>query len=136
MLLWGLCEGINRHPGVNMSGGAPMASQPYPQQRRTSRLQFPRQVRITGKDPAGKEFSEETETLSISKFGASLRTSRQYEVGQMISLRTKDGGHVGQFQVVWMGQPGARDAGQVGVQWVDARQFWGIDTAPEDWATP
>jgi hypothetical protein len=110
-----------------------MATQNYPQQRRSSRLQFRCRVKISAINSDGNIFKEETETVSISKFGASLKTTHQFTVGQIISVRTLDRDHTGQFQVVWMGQPGTRDAGQIGIEWVDARRFWGIEFPPEDW---
>jgi hypothetical protein len=110
-----------------------MATEPYPQHRRSSRLQFRCRVKISGFDPKGIAFSEETETITISKFGASLQTQRPYTKGQVVTVHTVDLGHTGQFQVVWMGQPGTREAGQIGIEWVDARGFWGIEFAPEDW---
>ena len=108
---------------------------PYSAQRRSSRLQFRCRVRISALDPEGNIFTEETETTSISKFGASLKTAHQFTMGQILSIRTLDRDHVGQFQVVWMGQPGTGAAGQIGIEWVDARRFWGIEFPPEDWGS-
>jgi len=110
-----------------------MATQPEFQQRRSSRLQFRCRVKISGVDAEDNRFSEETETVSISKFGAALKTACQYAMGQIITVHTVDLGHTGQFQVVWMGKPGTREAGQIGIEWVDARRFWGIEFPPEDW---
>ena len=81
----------------------------------------------------GIEFSEETETICISKFGASLKTTHEFAMGQTLTVYTLDHGHTGQFQVVWMGQPGTPEAGQIGIEWLDARRFWGIEFPPEDW---
>jgi len=108
-------------------------TQPYPQERRSSRLQFRCRVKISGVDPQGKAFSEETETITISKFGASLRTAHEYAMDQTLSVYTHDHGHTGQFQVVWIGQPGTLEVGQVGIEWFDPRRFWGIEFPPEDW---
>jgi len=110
-----------------------MATQPYPEQRRSSRLQFRCRVKISGVDPQGNGFSEETETICISKFGASLRSAHEFSMGQTLTIYTLDQGHTGQFQVVWMGQPATREEGQIGIEWVDARRFWGIEFPPEDW---
>src|SRR5208283_2747043 len=108
-----------------------MATQPNFQQRRSSRLQFRCRVKISGVDAEDNRFSEETETVCISKFGAALKTARQYTMGQTVTVHTVDLGHTGQFQVVWIGQPGSREAGQIGIEWVDARRFWGIEFPPE-----
>lgn len=111
------------------------STQPYSVQRRSSRIQFRCRVKIRALDSAGNIFSEETETTSVSKFGASLKTTHQFAVGQVISIRTLDRDHVGQFQVVWKGQAGTPGEGQIGVEWVDARSFWGIEFPPEDWSS-
>ena len=111
-----------------------MSTQPFPYQRRSSRLQFRCRVKIKGIDPQGNIFTEETETISISKFGASLRTVHSFTLGQALSVQTLDRNNMGQFQVVWIGQAGTREAGHIGIEWVDVRRFWGIDFPPEDWA--
>ena len=111
----------------------PTAAPPYPQQRRSSRLLFRCQIQIKGKDAEGNAFSDDAVTLSIGKFGASLSTSRQYHLGQIVTVLSKQPGHVGQFQVVWIGKPGTREAGQIGIEMLDARRFWGIEFPPEDW---
>jgi hypothetical protein len=90
-------------------------------------------VKISGVDAEENRFSEETETVCISKFGAALKTARPYGMGQIITVQPVDLGHTGQFQVVWIGQPGTREADQIGIEWVDARSFWGIEFPPEDW---
>ncbi len=110
-----------------------MATQPDLQKRRSSRLQFRCRAKISGIDPEGIAFSEETVTITISKFGACLETKRPYSMGQTLTVHTLDHGHTGQFQIVWLGQAGTREAGQIGIEWLDARRFWGIDFPPEDW---
>jgi len=112
-----------------------MTTQPYSVQRRSSRLQFRCRVRIRALDSAGNIFTEDTETTSVSKFGASLKTAKTFAIGQILSIRTLERDHVGQFQVVWMGEAGTPLAGQIGVEWVDARSFWGIEFPPEDWGS-
>ena len=110
-------------------------TQPYSVQRRSSRLQFRCRVKLRAIDGAGKIFTEDTETISVSKYGASLKTVNKFKIGQILSIRTLDRDHVGQFQVVWVGDTGTPGEGQIGVEWVDARSFWGIEFPPEDWAS-
>ena len=101
--------------------------------RWSSRIDFRCRVKTSGVDPQGNAFSEETETIRISKFGASLKTAHAFTMGQTLSVQTLNHDHTGQFQVVWMGQAGPPEAGQIGIEWVDARRFWGIEFPPEDW---
>jgi len=91
-------------------------------------------VKISGVDAEGNKFSEETETVAISKFGACLKATRQYAMGQPVSVYTLDRGNTGQFQVVWIGQSRTPEDGQIGIEWFDARRFWGIEFPPEDWS--
>ena len=108
-------------------------TQPELQRRRSSRLNFRCRAKISAISPEGKIISEETETVCVSKFGAALKTTHQYTLGQIVSVHTLEHDHVGQFRVVWLGQPGTPEAGQIGIEWVDAHDFWGIEFAPEDW---
>ena len=77
---------------------------------------------------------EETETINVSKSGASLRTGHDYALGQILTVQTLDRGHAGQFLVVWKSPGSSPGAWQVGIEWLDAKRFWGIDFPPEDWS--
>jgi len=112
----------------------PVESYLHPQQRRSTRLQFRCPVEVRAADSERETPGEETETVSISKFGAALRASRPYTLGQVVSVRTKKHGHVGLFEVVWVGRPGTSEAGQIGIELLDARRFWGIEFPPDDWS--
>jgi hypothetical protein len=110
-----------------------MPTETNPERRRTSRVQHQTRVALSGKDADGFSFAEETETITVSKHGASLRTSYHLTLGQEVSVRTKAKDRVGQFQVVWIGEAGTPDEGKIGVEWLDARRFWGVEFPPEDW---
>lgn len=110
-----------------------MSTLPRSDHRRSTRLGFRCRVKITGVDARGNPFMEQTETINISKNGASLWSGHDYPMGQVITVQTLDRGHTGQFQIVWRGQPGTRQAGQIGIEWFDARRFWGVEFPPDDW---
>jgi len=110
-----------------------MASMDLPQQRRWTRLHLSCRIVVSGKDAEGREFTEETETLNVNKFGASIRTSRSYTPGQVITVLTKGPCHIGQFQVVWVGEPETPQERRIGVEFLQARRFWGVEFPPEDW---
>jgi hypothetical protein len=101
--------------------------------RRSGRVAHQLPVILSGVDRDGFNFGEETETVSISKHGACVRTAYELRLGQEVSLRTKDTHRVGQFVVAWVGHRGTPGEGQVGLEWVEVRRFWGIDFPPEDW---
>ena len=110
-----------------------MPSENPSERRRKTRLQQKVRVILSGVDADGFKFAEETETVTLSKGGAALRTAYTLRLGQEIIATVKETNRVGQFQVVWMGQKGTASEGKVGIEWVGARRFWGIDFAPEDW---
>jgi len=113
--------------------GTLMPTDSQTERRRSSRMPFKARIILSGKDAEGFNFAEETETLGVSKHGALLRTSYILNLGQELSVRTKVKERVGQFQVVWMGKAGTTQEGLIGLEWVDARRFWGVEFPPEDW---
>jgi len=76
---------------------------------------------------------EDTDTITVSKHGAAVRTTYHLRLGQEVLVRVKENNRVAQFLVVWLGEPGTPSEGKAGLEWVDPRRFWGIDFAPEDW---
>ncbi len=88
---------------------------------------------ISGTDVNRVQFAEETETITISKFGAAVRSAYQLKLGEEVSLRTKDHDRAGQFVVVWRGKEGTLQDGLIGMEWLEPRLFWGVDFPPEDW---
>jgi PilZ domain-containing protein len=110
-----------------------MTGDQLPKQRRTTRLPLKVRVVLSGKDTHGFVFGEETETVMVSKHGAAVRTSYTLPDGSEVSLRIKDKNRVGQFEVTWIGKAGTPSEGLVGLEWLAARRFWGIELPPEDW---
>lgn len=76
--------------------------------------------------PSGTTFTEETYVLSVSKFGAKLRTDSPLEPGMEIRLRSKARPEEALFQVVWAGRKGTLRAGEVGIQYVKVSNFLGV----------
>ena len=110
-----------------------MPTDSSPNRRRTSRVRHRTRIVLSGKDAAGFSFAEETETITVSKHGAALRTAYHLTLGQEVSIRTKAKDRSGQFQVVWIGEVGTPAEGRIGVEWLEARHFWGVEFPPEDW---
>ncbi len=101
--------------------------------RRSTRVPHKVRISLSGADADGFNFAEETETVTVGKEGAAARTSYNLSLGQEVSVRTKDTNRVAQFQVVWLGKAGTSEEGLVGLEWLEARRFWGVDFPPEDW---
>jgi hypothetical protein len=110
-----------------------MATQTKSERRRKSRVDHKSRLILSGTDAEGYNFAEDTETVTVSRNGAAVRTSYVLALGQELSVRMKDSNRVGQFQVVWLGQEGTPSEGRIGLEWVAIKQFWGIEFPPEDW---
>ena len=101
--------------------------------RRAGRIPHQAPVILSGMDSEGFNFAEETQTLTVSRQGVSIRTSYELALGQEISVRTKDKGRVAQFEVAWIGQHGTPGEGRIGLEWVEPERFWGVNFPPGDW---
>ena len=110
-----------------------MPSPSSPERRRQARVPHRARIVLSGIDSDGFNFAEETETLTVSKTGISVRTSYNLPLGQELSVRTRDKNRVAQFHVVWAGRGGSASDGRVGLEWVEPQHFWGIDFPADDW---
>jgi hypothetical protein len=93
--------------------------------RRSTRVQVRIPVIVTGTLPGGDSFSEETYVLTVSKFGARLKCTHRLTPGMEIRVRPKAVNEDALFQVVWAGG-GSGDSGEVGIQYVNAANLFGI----------
>ncbi len=107
-----------------------MPTEVQTERRRTTRIPLTVRVILCGLDADGFAFVEETETVTVSKHGSSVRTSHTLAISQDVSVRTKVSNRVGQFQVVWVGQGGTSNEGLVGLEWIEAQELWGLDFPP------
>lgn len=110
-----------------------MPSEQQTERRRTTRVPHSVGVILSGMDIDGNDFTEETETMAVSKQGVSVRTRHTLVLGQEVSIRLKEKKRVGQFELVWGGMPGTPHEGIIGLEWLEARRFWGLQFPPEDW---
>ncbi len=94
--------------------------------RRSSRVHIQIPVVVSGTLPGGEAFNEETYVLSVSKFGAKLKTQLPLERGMEISVRLRNRSQSALFQVVWMGQEGSPRAGEVGIEYVQVSNLLGV----------
>ena len=90
--------------------------------RREPRVPARLPVRILGSDGNGKPFSENVNTIDISRYGAKLEGMQaQVLVGEVVGVT--QGASKGRFVVQWAGQPGTPQAGQLGL----------LNHAPDKW---
>jgi hypothetical protein len=94
--------------------------------RREDRVALSVPVRIWGLDTDGKPFSQQAQTIDITRLGARLRGATcSVGTGDIIGVQ-----HVkekARFRVTWVGKPGTPDQGQIGIHCVEPTKFiWGI----------
>jgi hypothetical protein len=91
------------------SGTAPL--------RRSARVNIGCAVRISGVTADQMPFSEETHVITISKYGAKVKTRLPLQVGGNLKVQPLRGHKAGVFKVVWVGREGTPRAGEVGLEY-------------------
>lgn len=98
--------------------------------RRSSRINLRIPVSISGKFSDGKPFNEETHILTVSKYGAKLKTKFSFRVGMEVKLKPKQRNDSALFRVVWIADKGSPWEGEVGIEYVKVSNLLGA-TFPE-----
>lgn len=93
--------------------GKTSTSLPY---RRSARVNIACPVRLSGTLPTRTPFAETARIVTLSKFGAKIKTSLPLNVGMQVKLQPLRGKNEGVFNVVWVGREGTPRAGEVGVE--------------------
>ena len=97
-----------------------------PSMRRSTRVQVRIPVSISGTLPDGEPFTEETYVLTVSKFGARLKTGHRLSPGTEILVKPRAGTTDALFRVVWAEKGRAGGSGEVGIQYVKASNLFGV----------
>lgn len=87
--------------------------------RRSARVNLGCPVTISGMLANRAPFSENAQIVTLSKFGAKLRTRVPLQVGMQVKLQPQHGDKSGIFKVVWVGREGTPRAGEVGVEYAE-----------------
>lgn len=98
--------------------------------RRSVRVQAQIPVTISGKSSDGSPFREQAYIISVSKYGAKLRTPLPLEVGTTVKVLPEKGSDSGLFRVVWIGRENTPRSGEVGIEYVRVSNLLGV-TFPE-----
>jgi hypothetical protein len=85
--------------------------------RRSPRINIGCPVRISGKLANDAPFVEDTRVVTISKYGAKMKTRLPLKVGMHLKIRPLQTKTAGVFKVVWIGREGTPRAGEVGVEY-------------------
>jgi hypothetical protein len=90
-------------------------------------------VVIKGVDKQGYEFEEQTETFVVSKFGARIFTVHELEEDAVLQLKLKSSEHWSEFRVAWIGRQDDDSLGHIGIEFIQATNFFGVSFPGEDW---
>ena len=101
--------------------------------RRSPRAMVKIPVIIKGVDKHGYEFEEETETFVVSKFGARVFTVHELVADAVLELRLKSSDEWSQFRIVWLGRQEDNSLGQIGLEFIQTTNFFGVVFPCEDW---
>jgi PilZ domain len=114
-------------PGCRALRGRPANLKPgaKPTMRRSKRVQVRIPVVVTGTLPGGNPFTEETCVVTVSKFGARLKTRHPLSPGMEIRVRPAAGTLDAVFMVVWADR-GTGGLGEVGIQCVKHSNLFGV----------
>ena len=85
--------------------------------RRSGRVNIACPVRISGLLGKDVPFAADAQIVTLSKFGAKLKTRAALKVGMELTLQPVLGEKSGVFKVVWVGREGTPRAGEVGVEY-------------------
>ena len=85
--------------------------------RRSARINLGCPVRISGMLPNHSSFDVEAKIVTLSKYGAKIKTGVPLKVGMPVKIQPLQGEKSGVFKVVWVGREGTPRAGEVGVEY-------------------
>jgi len=112
-----------------------------PEGRRSTRIERPVPLLITGQDGLGQEFLERTSAVSLNLHGCRYPSRHDTHVGSWITLQIGDSG-VGEVVTTVRAQVRSvqvprnpRDLYHVGVQLEKPANVWRIPAPPPDWLT-
>jgi len=83
-------------------------------------------VTISGKFPDGKPFAEETFAVTLSKFGAKIKSSLPLKEGMQLKLQPKGRKGSAIFRVAWIGSAGTLRAGEIGIEYIKVSNLLGV----------
>jgi PilZ domain len=98
--------------------------------RRSVRVQVRVPVIVSGTFPGGSPFRQEAQIVTVSKYGAKVRTSLPLDVGTELKIQPRGKREGGKFKVVWVGREDSPRAGEIGVEYIQVSNLLGV-TFPE-----
>lgn len=109
----------------------PKASLQEVERRHSERLMISVHIRVEGVDRNRKKFSEDSQTIIISRHGARIYLKRMVAAGSILLISTTGGRRSAKFRVVGPTQPLSSEGGEWGVECQDPEcNIWGIGFPP------
>jgi hypothetical protein len=94
--------------------------------RRSARVNIRLPVKISGTNTDNKAFTEETQVLTVSKYGAKIKSAQALNLGVQLKVQPKGRKDPGIFRVVWIGKPGSPREGEVGIEYIQVSNLLGV----------
>jgi hypothetical protein len=79
-------------------------------------------------DKIGGAWEEDTETVLLSRYGASVECNHPAKPGESLQVIRSDTGQKAQARVAWQ-RPSGNERLRIGLEFVDCENFWGLDWA-------
>ena len=94
--------------------------------RRSARVNIRLPVKISGTLPGNKPFTEETFVLTVSKYGAKIKSQQPLQVGMQLKVQPKGRRDSALFRVVWLGRAGSPREGETGIEYITVSNLLGV----------
>ena len=117
-----------------------LSNDPVPQKRRSTRIVQAVPLTVSGTDALGQPFKERTTTVMVNCHGCKYQSKHYVPKNSLVNLeipRPEPGTTPRQIQgrVVWVQRPRTvRELFQIGLEFEEPANVWGIAFPPEDWA--
>jgi hypothetical protein len=94
--------------------------------RRSKRVNLRMPVKISGTWPDNQTFTEETQVLTVSKYGAKIRSQQPLKVGMQVKVQPVGRRESAIFRVVWIGRVGSPREGEIGIEYIRVSNLLGV----------
>ena len=105
--------------------------------RRSTRVPLAVSVTISSSDQSGLGFKENTGTIDVGKHGARILTLHILKPDTTLEIAKVDAGRTYLAKVLWQsrkrGPKGPIETGIEILEALDAKDFWGVTSPPDDW---
>ncbi len=83
------------------------------------------------RDLEGNPKEEPAETLNLSQYGCMVASQSAHRLGEDISVYWPEAKREAEARIVWREMGGGGSLIQLGLEFIDVENFWGIDFPPD-----